>query len=106
LLPDVCRAGGISETLRIAQLADVFGLSWASHVSTSTAIHLIAGLHVGATTPNFFISELPTGFADGPFGNVLLTDPIEISEGRVTLSDRPGLGIELNRTEVDKLIVD
>ena len=105
LLPDVCRAGGISETLRIAQLADVFGLSWASHVSTSTAIHLIAGLHVGATTPNFFISELPTGFADGPFGNVLLTDPIEISEGRVTLSDRPGLGIELNRTEVDKLIV-
>jgi D-galactarolactone cycloisomerase len=36
LLPDVCRAGGISETLKIARLADVLGVSWASHVSMST----------------------------------------------------------------------
>ena len=39
---------GISETLRIAQLADVFGfgLSWTTDVSTSTAIHLMAGLQL------------------------------------------------------------
>lgn len=40
--------GDISETLRIAQLADVFGfgLSWTTDVSTSTAIHLMAGLQL------------------------------------------------------------
>lgn len=106
LLPDVCRAGGISETLRIAQLADVFGVSWSSHVSTSTAIHLMAGLHIGAVTPNFFISELPTSFADGPFGNVLLTEPIDFTGGQVKLNAQPGLGIELNHAEIEKLVVN
>ena len=89
ILPDVCRAGGISETLRIAQLADVFGVSWASHVSTSTPIHLMAGLHVGATTPNFFISECPSGFARGPFGNGLLTEPLALENGHITLTEKP-----------------
>ena len=106
LLPDVCRAGGISETLRIAQLADVFGVSWASHVSTSTAIHLMAGLHVGAVTPNFFISELPTELGEGPFGNILLSDPVEFSNGQIEMNDEPGLGIELDQAEVEKLIVN
>ena len=50
------RAGSISETLRIAQLADVFGLSWASHVSTSTAIHLMAGLHAEASPTSLFLN--------------------------------------------------
>lgn len=106
LLPDVCRAGGISETLRIAQLADVFGVSWASHVSTSTAIHLMAGIHVGAVKPNFVISEFPTAFDQGPFGNVLLTDPIAVDAGQIQVNDKPGLGIELNQSEVDRLIVE
>lgn len=103
LLPDVCRAGGISETQRIAQLADVFGVSWASHVSTSTPIHLMAGLHVGAATPNFYISELPNGFAQGPFGNVLLREPIAYQNGAITLSDAPGLGLEVDETEIGRL---
>jgi L-alanine-DL-glutamate epimerase-like enolase superfamily enzyme len=106
LLPDVCRAGGISETLRIAQLADVFGVSWASHVSTSTAIHLMAGIHVGAVTPNFLISEFPTAFDQGPFGNVLLSDPIAVDAGQIQVNDKPGLGVELNQSEIDRLIVD
>jgi len=106
LLPDVCRAGGISETFRIAQLADVFGVSWASHVSTSTAIHLMAGLHVGSVTPNFLISEFPTGFAEGPFGNALLSEPMSVDAGQFQMSDKPGLGIELDQSEIEKLIVE
>ncbi len=105
VLPDVCRAGGISETLRIAQLADVFGVSWASHVSTSTPIHLIAGLHVGAATPNFFISECPSGFARGPFGNCLLVEPLSLENGHITLTEKPGLGITLNEDAVAGLIL-
>ena len=103
LLPDVCRAGGISETLRIAQLADVFGISWASHVSTSTAIHLMAGLHIAAATPNCFISEYPSSFANGPFGNRLLQEPLSLENGHITLTEKPGLGITLNEDAVEQL---
>ena len=105
LLPDVCRAGGISETLKVARLADVFGVSWASHVSTSTPIHLLAGLHVGAATPNFFLSEFPTDFHKGPFGNVLVRDALAVEDGYVTLDEKPGLGVELNEAEVARLII-
>ncbi|MFC1712519.1 mandelate racemase/muconate lactonizing enzyme family protein [Candidatus Poribacteria bacterium] len=103
LLPDVCRAGGISETLKMARLADIFGVGWASHVSMSTPIHLIAGLHVGAATQNFFISEFPHGFADGPFGNILLLNPVDCQDGTLTLGSEPGLGISLNEEEVQRL---
>lgn len=103
LLPDVCRAGGISETLGIAQLADVFGISWASHVSTSTAIHLMAGLHIAAATPNCFISEYPSGFANGPFGNCLLQAPLSLANGHITLTEKPGLGIDLNEDAIAQL---
>jgi L-alanine-DL-glutamate epimerase-like enolase superfamily enzyme len=104
LLPDVCR-GGISETLKIARLADVFGVSWASHVSVSTPVHLMAGLHVGAATPNFFISEFPHGFAGGRFGDVLLREPIDYRDGTITLNSKPGLGISLNEEEIDRLTI-
>lgn len=105
LLPDVCRAGGISETLKIARLADAFGVSWASHVSMSTPIHLMAGLHIGAATQNFFISEFPHGFADGPFGNILLLEPVDLQDGTIALNSNPGLGISLNEEEIERLII-
>ena len=84
LLPDVCRAGGISETWRIAQLADAFGISWASHVSISTPLHLAAGLHVGAATANFLVSEYPSHFAESPLGQALCRRAPARSTGRST----------------------
>ena len=103
LLPDVCRAGGISETARIARLADSFGVSWASHVSMSTPIHLAAGLHVGAATPNFYISEYPTGFSASPIGDRLVKTPIVVVDGWIELSDKPGLGLELDLQMIEEL---
>ena len=103
LLPDVCRAGGISETLRIARLADTFGVSWASHVSMSTPVHLAAGLHVGAATPNFYISEYPTGFSLSPIGDRLVKTAIVVDGGWVELSDRPGLGLDLDLQAIEEL---
>jgi len=106
LLPDVCRAGGISETCRIARLADTFGVSWASHVSMSTPVHFLAGLHVGAATPNFLVSEYPTDFLAGPFGNVIVRTPVAVEKGTVALGEGPGLGIELDEEEVERLVLD
>jgi D-galactarolactone cycloisomerase len=103
LLPDVCRAGGITETWRIAQLADTFGVLWASHVSISTPLHLAAGLHIGAATPNFLVSEYPTSFDESPLGKTLCTNSPVPSAGSIEITDAPGLGVTLDETQVKRL---
>ena len=103
LLPDVCRAGGISETWRIAQLADAFGISWASHVSISTPLHLAAGLHVGAATANFLVSEYPSHFAESPLGPALCRRAPTPQNGSIEVGDEPGLGVELDEARLAEL---
>lgn len=103
LLPDVCRAGGITETWRIAQLADTFGVLWASHVSISTPLHLAAGLHIGASTPNFLVSEYPTSFDESPLGKTLCTNSPVPSAGSIEITDAPGLGVTLDEAQVKRL---
>ncbi len=93
--PDVCRSGGITETRRIAALADTFGVTWSPHVSTGTALYVAASLHLAAATSNFLISEGGRALS-GPLGNRLLQRPIESSPGFLTVPDRPGLGVSFD----------
>jgi D-arabinonate dehydratase/D-galactarolactone cycloisomerase len=91
--PDVCRAGGITECRRIAELADAFGLAFAPHVSIGSAVHVAATLHLAAAMPNTMTSEYWIG--DNPIGNAWLKQPIEIVDGYVALPVGSGLGIAL-----------
>ncbi len=105
LLPDVCRAAGITETARMARLADAFGVAWASHVSVSTELHNVAGLHIGAATSNFLVSEYPSRFAEGPFGRTLTPDMRTPVDGWIEVGDEPGLGVEVDEDAVENLTV-
>jgi D-galactarolactone cycloisomerase len=91
--PDVCRAGGITECRRIAELADAFGLAFAPHVSIGSAVHVAAALHLAAAMPNTMISEYWIG--ENPIGNAWLEHPIEVVDGYVPLPAGSGLGIVL-----------
>lgn len=91
--PDVCRAGGITECRRIAELADAFGLAFAPHVSIGSAVHVAATLHLAAAMPNTMTSEYWIG--DNPIGNAWLKQPIAVVEGYVSLPVGTGLGIAL-----------
>ncbi len=104
LLPDICRAGGISECRKIAQLADAYNTPWAAHVSMGSPIHIAASLHLAAATPNFLICECPTH--DNPIGNNLLVEPLVCRDGVFELPTGPGLGIELNAEAVDAVTID
>lgn len=92
--PDVCRAGGLSECRRIAQLADVFGAGFAPHVSIGSAIQFAASAHIAAATPNFVIMEYWIG--ENPIGNPVLDTPLRLEDGMLVVPSGPGMGLEIN----------
>ena len=104
ILPDVCRAGGISEGLKIARLADVHHTPWAAHVSMGTPVHIAAALHVAAATPNFLICECPTH--QNPIGSCLLRAPIVCEDGFFHVPEGPGLGIELDEDALERVTLN
>jgi len=98
--PDCCRAGGITECLRVGRMAQEAGLEVATH-TWSDAVALVANAHLVAALPNGLTVEVDqTG---NPFIDELLAEPLRIDDGRLLLGDAPGLGIELNEDVVGML---
>lgn len=91
--PDVCRAGGITECRRIAELADNFGLAFAPHVSIGSAIHFAATAHLASAMPNTLTSEYWIG--DNPVGDRILETPLRLENGYLHTPSGPGLGISV-----------
>lgn len=107
LQPDVCAAGGISECRKIADMANAFGVRVNPHV-WGTAVGLAASLHWLATLPHN-----PPGLAprepllefdqsEHPLRMAVVRAPIALHDGRVTVPDGPGLGIEIDRAALDR----
>lgn len=94
LQPDVCRAGGITETMRIAALADAFGAQATPHVSIGSAVHLAASLQCALAMPACPVMEHWTG--TNPLGRAIAADLDEPVAGVRTGSGRPGLGITVS----------
>ncbi|MEO1996030.1 MAG: mandelate racemase/muconate lactonizing enzyme family protein [Planctomycetaceae bacterium] len=97
--PDASRCGGISEVQRVAQAAAAEGLRVGTH-SWSDAVAIVANAHVVAASPNGLTVEVDrTG---NPFVDDLLIEPLEICDGQLQLSERPGLGVELNAETLEQ----
>ncbi len=95
--PDVSHAGGITETVKIANMAEVYYM----HIMPHCAIGPVAFtscLHVDAAVPNFLIQEQ----VDSCLGEGLLKNPWQVKDGHILLPTEPGLGIELDEREVQK----
>ena len=102
VLPDVCRAGGITECRRIAELADAFGLAFAPHISIGSAIHFAASAHLATAMPNTITSEYWIG--DNPLGNAILKKPLVLANGYLHTPAQPGLGIDIDEEALKKLV--
>lgn len=96
---DASRCGGITEVLRVADLADRAALKLAPH-SWSDAVAILANAQIVATTPHAITVEVDqTG---NPLVDELLEEPLQVIDGQLQLSDQPGLGIRLNRKLIDQ----
>jgi L-alanine-DL-glutamate epimerase-like enolase superfamily enzyme len=98
--PDIAWAGGFSECRRIAAFAQAYNMMVAPH-AFSSAITLVAAMHLLASLPNGLILE----FDQNPnaLRQELLKEPITTDgQGWVKLPEQPGLGVELDAAAVEK----
>ncbi len=97
IMPDVVWTGGLTESIKIAAMADAYHLPIAPHDCTGP-VNVFACLHLCAAAPNARIMETVRGYCRG-FYLELLDQPVAIREGRALLDMGPGLGAAL-RPEV------
>ena len=102
VLPDVCRAGGLTECKRIAEMADGFGLAFAPHISIGSAIHFAASAHLATAMPNTITSEY--WFGDNPLGNGILKEPLRLENSYMYTPEKPGLGIEIDEAALQAVM--
>lgn len=93
IMPDVTWTGGISELKKIATMAEAYYIPISPH-DASGPVNVMAGAQVMMTVPNFY--KLEVHRFDLSSYNILLDQPLEVRNGHLFVSDRPGLGIELN----------
>lgn len=91
LQPDACVAGGISEFVKIAHAADAFSLPIAPHWHANLHAPLVAAAPSGMTVEYFDAACNIFNFER------LVANPVSIADGRIVLSDEPGIGVIIDR---------
>lgn len=111
LQPDIAHAGGISETKRIATMAEAYDVAIAPHCPLGP-VAFAASMHVAISSPNFAILEMSLGMhynteaGDGIDLLTYLKDPSVFDIGNGGYVKAPtgyGLGIDIDEEIVKKI---
>ncbi len=96
IMPDIPKCGGLSECRKIANMAEIYYMPFAPH-NVSSPIGTMASAHVCGTVPNFLVLEFHWLHRD--YWTTIISEKEDIiKEGYITLTDRPGIGLELDET--------
>jgi galactonate dehydratase len=98
-MPDITWCGGISETKRIAAMAEVYSLPVAPHDCVGP-ITFMADVHLCMNLPNALVQEVVRAYIHGWYRD-LVTELPRVKDGFVHLPEGHGLGTEI-RPEVLK----
>jgi len=99
--PDCCLTGGISEFKKIAVLASIYNIQCYPHIWGS-AIALATGINCAFFLQDFPYKLLPEDMlleydrTPNIFREKLSINSVEIKDGYILPSDKPGLGIEID----------
>ena len=67
-----------------------------------TGISVAAAAHLATVTPHMpFFEFLPPALCESRLRKELVVDEVTMVDGKVTIPQRPGLGIELNRDALE-----
>ncbi|MFJ8330745.1 glucarate dehydratase family protein [Streptomyces sp. NPDC094437] len=92
--------GGLRNTQQLAAICRTFGVGVSMHSNTHLGISLAAMTHVASTVPDLHHacdSHYPWQSED------VLTERLTFTDGKVTVSDAPGLGVQLDRDRLQFL---
>ena len=105
--PDVCAAGGISECRKIAALASAHGVecvphAWGSAIGLAATLQFLAALPDQPPSFRTMPPLLEFEQCENPFRDHLSVEPIVQLHGQVKIPTGPGLGIEIDRTVLNR----
>ena len=108
--PDPCITGGISETIKIATLAQVWGVRcmphvWGSGIALAAALHVLASLPAMPPSLNPRPTMLEYDRTENPIREQLLATPLQMVDGQVLVPQGPGLGVEVDRAVLARYAV-
>ncbi len=102
IMPDLQKCGGLGEGQRIANLANLYYVPFAPHMVASY-LGAMASCHVCASVPNFMILEWQIYFHKDPmFKEIVTFDGTMVENSFITLSEKPGIGVEINEEAMKK----
>jgi glucarate dehydratase len=87
-------------SVRVAQLCREWGLTWGSHSNNHFDISLAMFTHVAAAAPGK-VAAIDTHWI-WQDGQRLTKEPLQIVDGRLTVPDRPGLGVEIDMKQIER----
>ncbi len=100
LQPEPLNLGGLFTARLVAGMADAHYTVIAPH-SAQGPVCSAACAQLNASIPNFFIHEIFDEFNE-PWEKQIVSNPVEVVNGYIQVSERPGLGIDLNVEEIRK----
>jgi len=87
-------------SVRVAQICHAWGLTWGSHSNNHFDISLAMFTHVAAAAPGA-ITAIDTHWI-WQDGQRLTAEPLRIVGGRISVPDRPGLGVEPDMERIEE----
>lgn len=82
---------GITGFIKVAHLAEAFGVPVVSHLATEVMAPCVAAVPNGLTVEYI------------PYAQPFLGEPMQVADGQLVLSQRPGVGIEFDEAAVRRL---
>ncbi|MGA2991823.1 MAG: mandelate racemase/muconate lactonizing enzyme family protein [Candidatus Korobacteraceae bacterium] len=101
--PDLGSTGGILETKFIAAMAEIYSARVQLHVCASP-VSTAATQQLWACLPNLALQEIYPFRVAEHWAIVDHAPELDINNGYIPISDRPGLGVELNQKTVDPFL--
>ncbi|MET3292981.1 hypothetical protein EDM56_14130 [Brevibacillus fluminis] len=101
-------AGGLLKAKQIVELADTYGIWCVTGSWAETGIATMANAHLIASSRNFpFAADTHYGW----YQSDVLSAPLDFQNGKLAMSDKPGLGVELasdfnslNKEEIREMV--
>ena len=96
--PDICYVGGMIRALRVAKMGEEAGLPCTPHAANHSLVTLFT-MHLLRAIPNAgkYLEFSIEGLDYYPWqADLYKSDPYAITDGKATVTDSPGWGVEID----------